>query len=182
MASSYYINLLKIVIDASEANVWDEAVEEWTILDCEEDESCSSFCLCGKENLRYLFTIQNMYNGNILFPIGSSCINKFGRSDLNNETSVYEDMFKLLHAVKERRFISLSSDLFSRKLLKYLYDEGAFDNEYNGFDGENDYEFLLKMFNKRDKDAITYKQEAKIRAIIVSSIKPFLIRKLEGKR
>lgn len=181
MASSYYNNLLKKVIDASEANDWESAVEEWMIFDCEEDETCSSFCLCGKENLRYLFTIKNRYNGNLLFPIGSSCINKFGRMDLNNETSAYEDMFKLLHAVKDRQFIYLSSELFSRKLLRYLYEEGAFDNEYNDFDGREDYEFLLKMFNKRDKYSITGRQNAKIRAIIVSSIKPFLIRRLEEK-
>lgn len=181
MASSYYNNLLKKVLDASESNDWESAVREWEIFDCEEDESGSSFCLCGKENLRYLFTIRNRLNGILLFPIGSSCINKFNRNDLNYETSVYEDMFNLLHAVKERKFISLSSDLFSRKLLRYLYEEGALDNEYNHFDGENDYEFLLKMFNKRDKDAITPRQESKIRAIIVSSIKPFLIKKLKIK-
>lgn len=57
--------------------------------------------------------------------------------------------------------MSLSSELFSRKLLRWLYEEGAFDTEYNDYDGEDDYEFMLKMFNKRDKDSISLKQDKK---------------------
>lgn len=45
--------------------------------------------------------------------------------------------------------------------------------------GENDYYFLLDMFNKRTN--ISEKQESKIRAVIVSSIRPYLIRKLSDK-
>ena len=33
---------------------------------------------------------------------------------------------------------------------------------------------MLKMFNKRNKDDITLRQQKKIAAIIVNSIKPFL--------
>lgn len=181
MSSTYYNNLLKRVIEASESDEWDCAVDEWIVLDCEEDFNCSSSCLCGKENLRYLFTIKNELNGNELFPIGSSCIQKFGRKDLDDKTSVYEDMFKLLHAVETNQFISLSPELFSRKLLLYLYEEGAFDTDYNNYDGETDYLFMLKMFNKRDKSSITRAQQGKISAIIVSSIKPYLIERLKNK-
>ncbi len=38
---------------------------------------------------------------------------------------------------------------------------------------------MLDMFNKRNRP--TDRQEAKIRGIIVDSIKPYLIEKLEGK-
>lgn len=181
MGNIYYTNLLRKVIEASESDNWESAVEEWVIFDCEEDNTCSSFCLCGKENLRYLFTIKNTFNSNELFPIGSSCIKKFGRKDLDEITSVYEDMFRLLHAEENGRFISLNSELFSRKLLRYLFEEGAFDNEYNGYDGENDYYFMLDMFNKRHKESITERQNKKIRAIIVSSIRPYLVEKLQNK-
>ena len=182
MSSLYYNNLLKRVIDASESDVWELAVEEWVIFDCEEDETCSSYCLCGKENLRYLFTIKNIKNGNILYPIGSSCIQKFGRVDLKTETKVYEDMFRLLHAVENDEYITLDSGYFTRKLIVALYEEGAFpDNCYNDFDGRNDCEFMLDMFNKRDKTTITRSQQSKIRAIIGYEIKPFLQRKLNGK-
>lgn len=182
MTSPYYKKLLKKVIDASESNVWELAVKEWIIFDCEEDVTCSSFCLCGKDDLRYLFTIKNIENGNILYPIGSSCIQKFGRSDLKAETKVHEDMFRLLHAVENNEFITLDSGYFTRKLILALYEEGAFpNNRYNGFDGRNDCQFLLDMFNKRDKTAITNAQASKIRAIIGYAIRPFLQRKLKGK-
>ena len=75
----YVQNLIVRVIDASEADTWENAVQEWEIVDCEEDEDLTESCVCGKEELRYLFTIRNVYNGNLLFPIGSSCIKKFGR-------------------------------------------------------------------------------------------------------
>lgn len=88
---------------------------------------------------------------------------------------------KLYHAVEDNHFISLSPEFFSRKLLKKLYDEGAFDCEYNGYDGYDDYEFILKMFNKRDKSSITLGQQKKIRAIIVASIRPYLRNQLARK-
>ncbi|MGL5415785.1 MAG: hypothetical protein ACRDAU_09015 [Clostridium sp.] len=180
--SSYRENLILKVIGESENTEWESAVEEWSILDCEEDEEQSSSCVCGKENIKYLFTIKNIWNGNIIYPIGSSCIKKFERKDLNEIISVKESMFKLLHAVEKDEFITLSSGFFTRNLIRKLYEEGAFkESKYNKFSSKNDYEFLLKMFNKRDKDMITEKQQKKIRALIVGSIKPFLKRKLKDK-
>jgi len=29
-----------------------------------------SSCICGKENIKYLFTIKNNINGNSVYPIG----------------------------------------------------------------------------------------------------------------
>ncbi|GGA82368.1 hypothetical protein [Staphylococcus muscae] len=168
------------MIDSSESNAWNDAVQEWEIYDVEEDEHNSSSCICGKENIRYLFTIKNMKNDKILFPIGSSCIKKFNRNDLNEITSVNERLFKLFHAVKENKFISLDSDYFSRKLLRYLFDQNAFKpNKYNNYNAKNDYEFILKMFNQRREPSD--KQKSKIKAIIVTSIKPFLERRLSDK-
>ena len=143
MASIYVERLIKRVIELSQSSDWDTAVAEWEIADCEEDDTLSESCVCGKEHLYYLFTIENAINGNTLFPIGSSCIKKFGRDDLDDEAAVREKMFKLYHAVEDNHFISLSPEFFSRKLLKKLYDEGAFDCEYNGYDGYDDYEFRL---------------------------------------
>ena len=58
---------------------------EWDITDWDEDYYLETSCLCGKENLRYLFTITNRENGNRLEPIGSQCIKKFERKDLNEK-------------------------------------------------------------------------------------------------
>lgn len=170
--SKYYDNLIKSVIDKSEANDWNSAVYEWEIYDCEEDESLESSCICGKENLKYLYTIKNRYNNNMLFPIGSSCIKKFGRTDLNDEISVKEKLFKLLHAFLDGERIELNSTFFSRKLLKFLYEEDVFEeNRYNNFCSENTYRFLLDMFNKRN---ITSSQNNKIKAILVNDIFNYL--------
>lgn len=171
------------VIENSESKVWSDAVEEWEIVDCEEDETGESSCICGKEGLRYLFTIENMYNGNVLFPIGSSCIKKFERDDMREQTTVYEQMYRLYHFVKkDDDYLTLTPKLFTRRLLKELYEQGAFEpNAYNHYDGERDYLFLLRMFNKKDKSSISYNQGRKIYAILYGSIIPFLKRKFENK-
>ena len=126
MSSSYQENLIRTVLDNSVNGYWDSAVYEWEIVDCVEDGVNDSTCICGKENIRYLFTIRNHHNGNELFPIGSTCIKKFNREELNELTSVKEKLFQLLHAIQGRKYISLDSEYFSRKLLKYLCDEGCF--------------------------------------------------------
>ena len=82
LRSSNHIRLMETVVSKSYSKKWDEAVLEWEIINCEEDSSLSSYCICGKDSLYYLFTIRNARNGNILYPIGSSCIKKFGREDL----------------------------------------------------------------------------------------------------
>lgn len=56
--SSYARNLIARVIDNSISDNWEDAVQEWDILDCVEDHSRSESCICGKENLYYLFTIK----------------------------------------------------------------------------------------------------------------------------
>ena len=88
MKSAYYSNLLKTVLDSSESDTWEEAVREWDICDCEEDKHCSSFCICGKEHLKYLYTIRNRKTRRILYPIGSSCIKKFERDDMEETIKI----------------------------------------------------------------------------------------------
>lgn len=181
--SRYMENLIFRVIDESESNLWNDAVLEWEIIDCEEDDELSLSCICGKENLRYLYTIRNELNGKVLFPIGSSCIKKFERSDLNEEIIVREGMFKLYRAIRTRTFIELSSEFFTRRLLNALYVRGAFRaNQYNHYNGESDYSFMLQMFNKRNKDSISSTQQRKINAIIINSIMPFLKKELKFKK
>ncbi|MBK5077393.1 hypothetical protein IL308_11575 [Lactococcus lactis] len=170
--SSYYKNLIKKVIDNSESDIWKSAITEWVIDDVEEDTNQFESCICGKENLRYLYTIRNKLSGKFLYPIGSQCIKKFEQDELTNEINVKEQMFKLLHAVEDNAFLKLSSEFFSRKLLLYLYEQGAFEEtKYNDFDSLQDYQFMLDMFNKRVR---TDKQDKKATAIILNSLKPFL--------
>ena len=175
--SIYYERLFKEVIDASESKEWAKAVQEWEVYDCDEDETCSTNCICGKEGLRYLFTIYNEINGNKLFPIGSSCIKKFGVSELYENASLWEKEFELYHAIEKNKFITLKDGLFSRKLLYKLYQDGAFKpTPFNGNNPYNDYKFMLDMFNKREP---TDKQMKRCTAIILNSIKPYIKQKLK---
>ena len=52
--SIYRENLINAVIDNSNANNWDDAVIEWDIVDCIEDETCSESWVFGKK-VRHLF-------------------------------------------------------------------------------------------------------------------------------
>ena len=183
MASIYVQNLVKTVIDNSYSDSWGAAVMEWDIIDCEEDSEMQGECICGKENIKYLYTIKNKMTGKILYPIGSSCIKKFERARLNDQISIIEGMFKLYNAILSNQRIELNSNFFSKKLLFALYEDGAFvDNCYNSYDGERDYEFMLELFKKRNKDLITVNQRKKVDAIILNSIKPYLRRNLKFKR
>lgn len=171
----YYDNLIKNVIDLSDSDDWNHASCEWEIIDCEDNCFSNRKCVCGKERLRYLYTIRNRKNGNVLSPIGSSCIKKFKCEDLNYEIAVYKDMFVLLRAIQKNEYISLNTNYFTRNLLYYLYDNDAFKaSMYNNFNAENDYYFMLDMFNKHNKDEITDFQERKIKALIVNNIIPFV--------
>ncbi|MBC6164649.1 hypothetical protein HB999_14470 [Listeria booriae] len=171
-------NLLHVVMENSEHNDWQDAVQEWEIEDCQEDDNQEESCICGKEHLKYLFTIKNKNNGKVLTPIGSSCIKKFEREELDELTSINKKLFELLHAMEKNKYIRLDNEFFTRKLLTYLYKEGAFTtNKYGTAKGS--YEFIVKMFNKK-KDP-TPKQDKKVKAIIMNDIRPFLKRILKDK-
>lgn len=128
MGNLYTDNLIGTVIGLSVADDWEGARREWEIVGCEIDETHSATCVCGKEGLRYVYTIANTETGETLSPIGSSCIKK--------------------------------------------YEQDAFrPTKYNGYDGYNDYLFLLDMFNG---GFCSEAQERKCQAIIMQSIYPWL--------
>lgn len=179
MAANARYKLIEVITDNSEANTWEDAVQEWSMTGCRIDSTCSSSCVCGQENIKYLFRITNELNGNRLFPIGSRCIKKFGRRDLDELVNVHEQMCKLLEAVKEHKFIEFTSDLFSKKLITYLYEEGAFPpTAYNINDPTRDYNFLMDMFKQRKEP--TDLQKRKIRALIMNAIIPYCRSQISG--
>ena len=171
--NAYRENLINTILDNSFSKNWDEAVTEWDIVDCEVDHDCSSRCICGKESIKYLFTIHNRTTSSTLEPIGSKCIKKFGRTDLNSIVHTYEEMDKLYEQITSGMYIELTSEFFSKKLLYELYREGAFEpNKWNRFNAENDYKFLLDMYNSRQEP--TPAQANKIKGLIAYQIKPFI--------
>lgn len=163
--------LQKTVIDFSESSYWIDAVEEWDILDCSIDDEMKEICICRHEGLRYCFSIQNRYNNNILYPIGYSCILQFGRNDLKQVVSIYEQLFHIRNKYYNNEKITLKD--FSRRLLQFFLEEDVFKpTRYNSYNPENDYQFMLQMFNQRSEPTI--KQQSKINAIIVNSIIPYI--------
>lgn len=170
MTSEY--ELTEILLNESVSNVWEDAVKEWHIASCYDNLDCSETCLCGHEGIRYEYTIENEINGNLLSPIGSRCILKFGNDDLKNEVKVWDEAIKLLRALRSEgpdSLKSLDSKYFSRRLFAFLYEKGAFvDNQYNDFNGANDRDFMIRMFNKRGEP--TEKQKSKIYMILKNEI------------
>lgn len=164
--------LTRILLDASVSNVWEEAVEEWHIASCYDNCDCGERCLCGHEGIRYEYTIENSQNGSQLSPIGSHCILKFGSAELRSEVQMWDEAIKLLEALRIKgadSLKSLDSKYFSRRLFAFLYEKGAFpDNQFNDYNGANDRDFMIKMFNKRSKP--TDKQKSKIYMILQKGI------------
>lgn len=165
------------VMSCSKSKGWNEAILEWDIVDFAEDSDMEQSCKCGKENIKYLYTISNKVTGSVLEPIGSKCIKKFGREDMREATNIYEQLFKLVNARRDGKWIELKSDdkYFSKKLIDYLGYEGVFSvNEKS-----NNYEVLRKFFTQRKE--LTYKQKRFAKAIIMSDVFPYLDREIANK-
>jgi hypothetical protein len=87
-----------------------------------------------------------------------------------------------LYAIENKDYIFLFSKYLSGKLFGFLYNCEVFkDNHYNKYAPKVDYDFLLEMFSKKDKNKIARAQNQKSSAIISNSIKPFLISMLQSK-
>lgn len=176
MTTESFRTLVRAVVASSASDTWATAVGEWTVVELEEDPSGEGECVCGQTHLVKLFTIRNKHNGATLYPIGSKCVQLFGRSDLDRQISLLSGLLGLRSAIQERQDITLTSRYFTRAMLEDLYSEGAFvPDQWNGNDGWNDYDFLLQMFNKRDKDAISTKQQRKIAVLLNKKIFPFVL-------
>lgn len=125
MASESFGRLVRAVLNASESDAWGTAVMEWQVTDLEEDPAGNGECVCGQLDLVQLFTIRNTHNGSELHPIGSTCVKKFGRADLNRELTLFSDLLLLRHAVDRGKRIVLTSDYFSRAMIEHFRDEGV---------------------------------------------------------
>ena len=150
MGNLYTDHLIGTVIEFSVADDWEGARREWEVVGCEIDETHSATCICGKEGLRYVYTIVNTETGESLFPIGSSCIKKFEQNDMDEELAGWQQAIKLMEdAAKlgKEDYVHLHSGSYSRKLL------------------------LLDMFNG---GFCSEAQERKCQAIIMQSIYPWL--------
>jgi hypothetical protein len=172
--------LISTVLEVSTTQDWKQAVMEWDIVDVIEDLGGTQSCVCGTHNLRYVFTIRNRHNGAVISPIGSFCIKRFERPDMFEEVTIKEQLFKLLHHLEDNWYIEFGSQLFSRRLLEYLFQHGAFDNPKYSTPQRN-YDFLLGVFNARKKPAKGSTEEKRVNALVAFQLKPYLHKELNDK-
>ncbi len=163
-------NLIGEVLEYSVSKKWERAVLEWDIVGCDEDNDRVSTCICGKTGLKYLYTIKNKNNKKELYPIGSECICRFGRDDMNSLTKVMAEERKLYNAVVNNKSVK---GMLSRKLIDYMYENGCFiPNKFNSYNPENDRKFFMEMFNKRTSRS--EKQSQKLSILWKNYIVPYL--------
>ena len=176
MTVDSYETLTREIVARSVATTFGSAVTEWEVVALEEDGTASGVCVCGQPNLIKLFTIKNRLNDATLHPIGSVCINKFGREDLDRQVDLIGALYTLRAAVLDGRDVPLTSEYFSRAMLEYFHFRDVFTpDHWNGGHGDNDYEFLTKMFNKHDKTSITKPQQKKIYMLLTRKVFPFVV-------
>ena len=173
MSTDSLETLRRVVVAASDSTSWSSAVQEWVVTDLQEHPSGDGVCVCGQLHLVKLFTITNTVTSATLFPIGSVCVNQFGREDLDSDMRLLTDFLRLRTAIDTGARIRLTLDFFTRNMLEDLWYRDVFTpDQWNGGDGDNDYEFLRDMFNKRDKASITIGQRKKITALLLKKVIP----------
>lgn len=164
------------VISRSSSGVWSSAVAEWEVVGLDEDPGGDGVCVCGHTDLRWLFTIENQRNGSVLHPIGSVCVNHFEREDLDRDVSVLPKVLAMRAALLRGENVTLTAEYFSRALIGYFEDSGAFTpDQWNTAEWHEDYWFLLDMFNKKNKDTITKRQRYKIDVLLRNKVFPFVL-------
>ena len=71
---------------------------------------------------------------------------------MDEELVGWQQAIKLMEEaarIGKEDYVHLHSGSYSRKLLYFLYEQDAFrPTKYNGYDGYNDYLFLLDMFTE----------------------------------
>ncbi|ROR76039.1 hypothetical protein SAMN06295974_3814 [Plantibacter flavus] len=169
MSAGNFDGLRSAVVDASEAGSWMEARKEWEIIGAEESVALKGVCRCGQARLRMLFTIGNRLNGREIAPVGSSCINNFLRSDLNDEVEILSRISKLRLAILDGTPTQLDGKYFSRVLVKHFEAVGVITTK--------EHQFLLDIFNKSasGKGALSVKQQSYLDSLTIGKIGPYVL-------
>ena len=165
--------LIDAVLGASASRCWGDAVLEWCVAGCDEDEECGGVCVCGHEGLRYLYEIRNPTTHAGLYPIGSRCIGLFRRRELDLEASNLKRLTRLMGEAARLgrgRLVDIKSGFYSRALIDCLRERGAFGEDPPR--GRNrDYATLRRLFGARGLDG---RRHALAMEIIGSCVYPWM--------
>ena len=129
----YALQLTKILLEHSAfpqtgiVNI-DRLGSEWYAIETDIiDDGHAINCLCGKENIKKIHTIKNIYNNEVLNPIGSSCIKRFEIKPLDISCAIcfksVPDNNKFIVAYMKHRKITLTSSIICHKNCAKRYTE-----------------------------------------------------------
>ena len=97
--------LRDVIIKYSKSNDFIEASREWDPIWYDEDTTCQSECICGKQHIKELNAIVNRFTGHELI-VGSECINYFMDLDTTN-------IFKRLGEIKNDNQLAMTPKLLT---------------------------------------------------------------------
>lgn len=89
--------LMRVVVENSVAGDFEHARLEWEVVDCVDLRRAApcgarggraryETCVCGYEGLRYAYTIRNVVNNHVLYPVGDQCIEHFDVPQMSART------------------------------------------------------------------------------------------------
>ena len=169
------------VIQASQANTWDQATKEWNEVSLIFNSIGRSNCICGNA-IKYAYELLNNVTGQRLFPIGSDCVRHFHRISLDQQLEEEEKLLRklenLTRKVKKKEKIKVNKSNFDERLLKWFWEKGVFKaNRGNQFAPEKDYQLFLEVFQGGSWTKAEPKKKARLEEVLEKCIKPFLLGK-----
>ena len=169
------------VLQASQANTWDQATKEWNEVSLIFNGIGRSNCICGNA-IKYAYELFNNVTGQHLFPIGSDCVRHFHRISLDQQLEEEEKLLRklenLTRKVKKKEKIKVNKSDFDERLLKWFWEKGVFKaNRGNQFAPEKDYQLLLEVFQGGSWAKAEPKKKARLEEVLEKCIKPFLLGK-----
>ena len=169
------------VLQASQANTWDQATKEWNEVSLIFNGIGRSNCICGNA-IKYAYELFNTVTGQRLFPIGSDCVRHFHRISLDQQLEEEEKLLRklenLTRKVKKKDKIKVNKSDFDERLLKWFWERGVFKaNRGNQFAPEKDYQLFLEVFQGGSWAKAEPKKKARLEEVLEKCIKPFLLGK-----
>ena len=169
------------VLQASQANTWDQATKEWNEVSLTFNGIGRSNCICGNA-IKYAYELFNNVTGQRLFPIGNDCVRHFHHISLEQQLEEEEKLLRklenLTRKVKKKEKIKDNKSDFDERLLKWFWEKGVFKaNRGNQFAPEKDYQLLLEVFQGGSWAKAEPKKKARLEEVLEKCIKPFLLGK-----
>lgn len=162
--SSWAKRLLGTAVSLSQSETWARAKREWKVLYEDDAGAPTETCVCGHEGLRYLNMVRNRVTGARLYPVGSSCVERFEDDRIAEEQAD-------ARALRVLRQHAVAGDLdrphYSRRAIDALHRELVIDAD--------EHALLKRLFNAGPKANIAEHDVTLLRAVVGSRVVPYLL-------